>query len=291
MKKKISFLISLTLFLSVQVFAEDWTVPADQKNKVNPQEYNLANVNKGKDLYLKNCKSCHGDAGKNNVLPLVPPPVDITSEKMQKNTEGELYYKITNGRGAMPQFKATISDDDRWRIVNYISNFSPKKQPLLVDAPPVKAKLLASVNEQEKKVEVFAEYEFNGVYTKLPNTPIAISTKKTFGNIEMGKVFTDENGRAEFTIPEAVIGDEEGYVNIVVSLDDSYIAEIVVLDKAKVGQLKPTPKLIQKGILWSTNENIQIWLLISYIAAAGGAWLTIGYIVFQIAKIKRLSKD
>ena len=291
MKKKISFLISLTLFLSVQVFAEDWTVPADQKNKINPQEYNLANVNKGKDLYLKNCKSCHGDAGKNNALPLVPPPVDVTSDKMQKNTEGELYYKITNGRGAMPQFKATISDDDRWRIVNYISNFSPKKQPLLVDAPPVKAKLLASVNEREKKVEVFAESENNGIFTKLPNTPITVSTKKAFGNIEMGKVLTDENGRAEFVIPETVIGDEEGYVNIVVSLDESYIADIVVLDKAKVGQLKPTPKLIQKGILWSTNENIQIWLLFSYIAAAGGAWLTIGYIVFQIVKIKRLSKD
>jgi mono/diheme cytochrome c family protein len=291
MNKKISLIVTLVLFLSVQIFAEEWTVPADQKNKVNPQEYNLANINKGKELYLKNCKSCHGDPGKNNVLPLVPPPVDITSEKMQKNTEGELFYKITVGRAAMPQFKATISDDDRWRIVNYISNFSPKKQPLLVDAPPVKAKLLASVNEREKKVEVFAEYENNSVFTKLPNTPIAISAKKTFGNIEMGKVFTDENGRAEFTIPETVIGDEEGYVNIVVSLDDNFVADIVALDKAKVGQLKQTPKLIQKGILWSTNENIQIWLLFSYIAAAGGAWLTIGYIVFQIAKIKRLSKD
>lgn len=291
MRKKVSFLITLALFLSVQVFAEEWLVPADQKNKINPQEYNLANVNKGKDLYVKNCKSCHGDPGKNNTLPLVPPPVDITSEKMQKNTEGELYYKITNGRGAMPQFKATISDDDRWRIVNYISNFSPKKQPLLVSAPAVKAKILASVNEQEKRVEVFAESENNGVFTKLPNTPITISAKKTFGNIEMGNVLTDENGRAEFKIPETVIGDEEGYVNIVVSLDDNYIADIVTLDKAKVGQLKPTPKLIQKGILWSTNENIQIWLLISYIGAAGGAWFTIGYIIFQIAKIKRLSKE
>ena len=291
MNKKISFLLTALLFLSVQIYAQDWPVPADQKNKVNPQEYNLANVNKGKEHYLKNCKSCHGDPGKNNILPLVPPPVDITSEKMQKNTEGELYYKITNGRLAMPQFKATISDDDRWRIVNYISNFSPKKQPLLVNAPPVKAKLLASVNEQEKKVEVFAEYEYNGVYTKLSNTPIAISAKKTFGNIEIGKVLTDENGRAEFIVPENVIGDEEGYVNIVVSLDDGYITDVVTLDKAKVGQLKQTPKLIQKGILWSTNENIQIWLLFSYIAAAGGAWLTIGYIVFQIAKIKRLSKN
>jgi len=291
MNKIISFLITGILFLSVQVYSQDWLVPADQKNKVNPQEYNLTNVNKGKDLYLKNCKSCHGDAGKNNALPLVPPPVDVTSEKMQKNTEGELYYKITNGRLAMPQFKTTISDDDRWRIVNYISNFNPKKQPLLVDAPPVKAKLLASVNEQEKKVEIFAEYENKGIFTKLPNTPVAISSKKAFGNIEIGKVMTDDNGRAEFTVPETVIGDEEGYVNIVVSLDDSYIVDIVTLDRAKVGQQKQVQKLIQKGILWSTNENIQIWLLFSYIAAAGGAWLTIGYIVFQIVKIKRLSKD
>jgi mono/diheme cytochrome c family protein len=291
MNKKISFLTIITLLLSMQVYAQDWPVPADQKNKVNPQEYNLANVNKGKDLYLKNCKSCHGDPGKNNALPLVPLPVDVTSDKMQNNTEGELFFKITNGRGAMPQFKATISDDDRWRIVNYISNFSPKKQPLLVDAPPVKAKLLASVNEQEKKVEVFAEFENNGIFTKLPNTPITVSTKKAFGNIEMGKVLTDENGRAEFVIPETVIGDEEGNVNIVVSLDDNYITDIVTLDKAKVGQLKTTPKLIQKGILWSTNENIQIWLLFSYIGAVGGAWITIGYIIFQIAKIKRLSKE
>lgn len=157
MNKKISFTIIAILFLAVQVFAQEWETPADKKNTANPLEYNLANVKKGKDLYYQNCKSCHGDPGKNNALPLVPPPVDITSEKMQKNTEGELYYKISNGRGGMPQFQATISEDDRWRIVNYIMNFNPTREPLLVSAPKVKAKLLASVNEQEKKVEVFAE--------------------------------------------------------------------------------------------------------------------------------------
>ena len=291
MNKNISLLITIILFLTVQVFAEEWIAPADQKGLVNPQEYNLTNVKKGKELYLKNCKSCHGDPGKNNILPLVPPPVDITTERMQKNTEGELFYKITNGRGAMPQFKATISDDDRWRIVNYITNFSPQKQPLLVTVAAVKAKILASVNEQEKKVEVFAEYDNNGVFMKLPNSEITISAKKTFGNIEIGQVRTDENGRAEFKIPETVIGDEEGYVNIVVALDETFIADVASLDKAKVGQLKPTPKLIQKGILWSTNENIQIWLLISYIGVTGAAWLAIGYIVFQLFKVKRLSKD
>ncbi len=291
MSKKIILIITAILYLTVQVSAQEWEVPADQKAINNPLEYNLSNVKKGKDLFYQNCKSCHGEPGKNNVLPLVPPPVDIASEKMQKNTEGEIFYKISTGRAGMPQFKATISDDDRWRIVNFIMNFNPNRQPLLVDAPKIKAKLLASVNVQERKVEVFAESEVNGEFVKLPNTPVSISAKKYFGNIEIGKVNTDENGRAEFKIPESFIGDEEGFVNMVVTLDENYIAEAVSLDKAKVGQNKQVQKLIQPGILWSTNENIQIWLLLSYIGAVGGAWLAIGYVIVQLFKIKRLSKN
>lgn len=291
MKIRIQYILIALLMLGSSVSAQDWIVPDDQKNLANPLPYNLDNVKKGKEQFLKNCKSCHGDPGKNNALPLVPPPVDITSEKMQKNTESDIFYKITNGRGTMPQFKATISDDDRWRIVNYIQNFNPAKQPLLVNAPAAKAKLLASVNEQERKVEVFAEYMVNGAFNRLPNTEITISAKKYFGNIQIGKVRSDENGRAVFAIPETLIGDEEGFVNIVVTLDDSYIADVVTLDKAKVGQLKPVPKLIQKGILWSTNDNIPIWLLLSYIGVTGAAWLTIGYILFQLLKIRKLGKQ
>lgn len=292
MNKRKLVISAAIIFLSVYVHAQDWVVPAENKSAQNPSAYNLDNVKRGKDLFMQNCKSCHGDPGKNNGLPLVPHPPDITSEQMQKNSEGELFFKITHGRGPMPQFETNISEDDRWRIVNYIQNFNPEKEPLIVNAPPKKAKILASVNEAEKKVEVFAEYENNGVYTELTNTPITISAKKAFGNLEIGEVFTDDNGRAVFTVPENVIGDEEGYVNIVVNLDENFTAENVILDKAKVGKRKEVPQLIKKGeVIWSTNENIQIWLLLSYIAAAGGAWLAIGYVVFQIIKIKRLGKN
>jgi mono/diheme cytochrome c family protein len=291
MRKKINLFVIAFLYLTLQVSAQEWQVPADQKSVANPLEYNLTNVKKGKDLYYQNCKSCHGDPGKNNHLPLVPPPVDITSDQMHHNSEGDLFYKITNGRGGMPQFKATISEDDRWRIVNYIMNFNPEREPLLVDAPKVKAKILASVNEQIRKVEVFAEHEVNGAFVKLPNTPVIISAKKYFGNIEIGKVNTDENGRVEFTVPESLIGDEEGFVDIVVSLDENYTVEAVSLGKAKVGQNKEVQKLIRPGILWSTNENIQIWLLLSYIGAVGAAWAAIGYVIVQLFKIKMLSKN
>ncbi|MBN2636899.1 MAG: cytochrome c [Prolixibacteraceae bacterium] len=285
-------LIAILLICAVPVKSQEWQVPDDQQKIENPSLYNLQNVKQGKDLYMQNCKSCHGDPGKNNHLPLVPPPPDVTSEQMQVNTDGELYYKITNGRGGMPQFETTISEDDRWRIINFIRNYSADYEQLLIDAPPVNAKLLASVNEAEKKVEVLAEYEDqDGNYTQLNNATVFISAKKAFGNLPLGQAITEANGRAVFNIPETVIGDEEGNVSIVITLDESYKADEVVLEKAKIGKQKEVPKLIQKEVLWSTNENVQLWLLLSYIGATGAAWLVIGYVIFQLIKIKRYGKE
>ncbi|MCY1720388.1 cytochrome c [Prolixibacteraceae bacterium Z1-6] len=292
MIKKINLIFVAILFIAQQGMGQEWLVPEDQKTLKNPTEYNLSNVKKGKDLYLTNCKSCHGDAGKNNGLPLVPPPPDVTSDIMQANTEGELFYKITNGRGGMPQFGSTISEDDRWRLVNYIRNYNPANEPVLVEAPPQKAKLLASVNETEKKVEVFAEVEGNdGKFLVLANASVSISAKKAFGNLPIGEVLTNAEGRAEYAIPKDLIGDEQGLVNVVVSLGEGFVTDPVILDAAKVGQPKQVPKLIKKEVLWSTNENVQTWLLLSYLGAVGGAWLAIAYVVFQIFKIWRVGKQ
>lgn len=292
MKKTLTLILVAVAFFAYQGMAQEWLVPEDQKNLVNPSEYNLENVKKGKELYITNCKSCHGDAGKYNALPLVPLPPDVVSDIMQANTEGELYYKITKGRGGMPQFETTISEDDRWRLVNYIMNYNPSNEPVLVEAPPKNAKILASVNETENKVEVFAEFEeTEGKYIALAETPISIGAKKAFGILPIGEVLTNAEGRAEYKIPETLIGDEEGQVNIVVSLGDGFITDEVVLDAAKVGQLKPTPVLIQREVLWSTNDNIQTWLLLTYLAAVGAAWGAIGYVVFQVFKIWRVGKE
>jgi hypothetical protein len=102
---------------------------------------------------------------------------------------------------------------------------------------------------------------------------------------------TNENGRAEYKIPENSIGDEEGFMSIVVSLNDDYEAEVVYLDKARVGKMKEVPKLIKDEVLWSTNDNISLWLLFSYLLFAGGAWAVIGYVVYQLVKVRRYSKQ
>ena len=46
---------------------------------------------------------------------------DTEKKEFQSQTDGELFYKTTEGRDEMPSFKKTIKDDeDRWLIVNYM---------------------------------------------------------------------------------------------------------------------------------------------------------------------------
>lgn len=293
MIKKLNLLIVVVLLFSVQQgISQEWLVPADKQNVKNPLEYNLENVKKGKEIYMRECKSCHGEPGKNNALALTPAPPDIASKTMQKNSEGELFYKLSTGKGIMPKFEATLSENDRWLLVNYISNFNPKRTPVLVAAPPVKASLSAKVDADKKLVTVFAEFKNKkGEKEKLTETPVNICIERAFGNLPVGQVITNDNGAADFKIPENIIGDKEGFVTFIVSLGEGFEAKKVVLEKAKVGTPKETPKLIRKGVIWSTNNNIPMWMLLSYLGAIGGAWITIGYVVFQILRVKKLSKE
>ncbi len=293
MKRTTIYISGILLwFMAPLVPGQDWLVPAEEEVKTNPFPYTIENVKSGKAIYTLNCKSCHGDPGKNNPLALVPLPVDMASERMQANTEGELFYKISKGRGVMPPFQSTLPAENRWMLVNFIKNYSPDREALWIDAPPIKARLLASVSQETGSVEILAEYEGeNAEYLSLDGVPVSISSSKAFGNIRIGQAITNHIGRAEFIIPENVIGDEEGYISIVVSLDENYDAQEVALEKALVGKPKDVPRLIQPEVLWSTNENVSTWLLLSYILAAGGSWVVIGYVIFQIIKIKRYSKS
>jgi len=280
------------MMLVLPVQGQEWLVPAEEDATSNPSEYTLENVKLGKAIYAKNCKSCHGDPGKNNPLALVPSPVDIASEKMQINSEGALYYKITNGKGVMPPFGSTISENDRWLLVNFIQNYSPGREQVLLVLPPVKAKLLASVNEAQGAVDIMAEFEdANAEYVPLLNTIVNISSKTAFGSLKIGETQTNDQGRAIYTIPENTMGDEEGNISIVVSLSEEYEAAAVILDKAMVGKQKEVPGLIRKGVLWSTNNNVSLWVLISYLLSAGGAWMVIIYVILQIVKIKKYSRS
>jgi mono/diheme cytochrome c family protein len=104
--------------LGTRVSAQEWKAPAEAKDAKNP----VKGVGNAKKAVETNCGPCHGPAGKGDgpaAAALPTKPADWTSEKVQKQTDGELFWKIANGRGAMPPWKS-LPEKERWEIVNYI---------------------------------------------------------------------------------------------------------------------------------------------------------------------------
>lgn len=109
---------------------QEWIVPAKFKTMKNPTSSSKENLANAKDLYSKHCKSCHGSTGLGDgtkAASLDATCGDFSTAKFQAQTDGEIFYKISEGRGKMPSFKKTIADDnDRWMIIYYLRTFKSK---------------------------------------------------------------------------------------------------------------------------------------------------------------------
>jgi mono/diheme cytochrome c family protein len=97
-------------------------VPDSEKAKKSPVASGPKAIEQGKKIAQVNCASCHGNTGKGNgpaATALSPKPADWTSKKVQDETDGEIFWKITTGRGAMPSWKH-LPENDRWALVQHI---------------------------------------------------------------------------------------------------------------------------------------------------------------------------
>lgn len=121
--------LALVMLLS-SADKQKWNVPDAAAKVKNPVAASKDNLEAGKALFLKHCKSCHGVKGKGDGPKAANLEVecgDFTSDSFQKETDGAVFYKTTEGRDPMPTFKNKLSDTDRWTIINYIRTFASSK--------------------------------------------------------------------------------------------------------------------------------------------------------------------
>jgi mono/diheme cytochrome c family protein len=96
----------------------DWKAPTDAKTLKNP----VQGIGDAKNVIATSCAACHGSSGRGDGVAsaaLQPKPMDWSSPAVQSDTDGELFWKITNGRGSMPGWRQ-LPETERWQIVNYI---------------------------------------------------------------------------------------------------------------------------------------------------------------------------
>jgi copper transport protein len=109
------------------------TRPVSVENaQPNPIPANQESVKAGEVLYIANCAPCHGASGKGDGpvgLMLNPRPADLTLHAVPGvHTDAQLFEWITNGfpGSRMPAWKSSLSDTDRWNLVNFIRTLAPK---------------------------------------------------------------------------------------------------------------------------------------------------------------------
>jgi mono/diheme cytochrome c family protein len=117
--------------MSMHGWAMAQGVPGEYAGQRNPLPDDPRVVAKGKTLYLANCAACHGASGAGDgpaANGMSPPPVDLR-RVVQRPTAGDGYlmWAISDGGAAMgsamPAFKDTLSETDRWQIIRYIEMF------------------------------------------------------------------------------------------------------------------------------------------------------------------------
>ncbi len=123
-------LFSVFITLAAPVFGQkptDWKAPQEANNIENPLKGNTTVITEGKVLYNNMCGICHGTKGKGDGMAgmsLKPRPTNFTKAAVQSQSDGAIYWKITEGRAPMATYKASLTEEQRWQLVNYIRTFS-----------------------------------------------------------------------------------------------------------------------------------------------------------------------
>ena len=108
-----------------------WKAPAKERKVKNPIPSSSESRSRAQKIYVDKCASCHGVRGDGNgemAKALDPHPSDFTDRHMMKEmTDGEIFWKITTGKGPMPSYQKELTENERWDLVNYIRSFAKPK--------------------------------------------------------------------------------------------------------------------------------------------------------------------
>jgi mono/diheme cytochrome c family protein len=120
----IMLILSFILLALSESFAQDpWIAPEGAINMRNPIASDASSIKSGGKIFKSVCWTCHGTTGVGDgpaAAGLNPKPGNLKSDVFQAQTDGAIFWKISEGRGAMSAYKTALTTTQRWQLVNYL---------------------------------------------------------------------------------------------------------------------------------------------------------------------------
>jgi mono/diheme cytochrome c family protein len=104
-----------------------WIAPSSADDLINPVSADEESIEEGTLVYRKHCRSCHGRIGDGKGVQakeLSTPTTDFTNPEVFEQSDGSLFWKISEGRNDMEPYKKKILEEDIWYVINYIKTFA-----------------------------------------------------------------------------------------------------------------------------------------------------------------------
>ena len=112
-----------TRFLQDTTKQPGWLAPASTDSIKNPLPVTQESISKGEELYNMYCFSCHGDTGYGDGPAggsMGVRPANFHDQRVIKQKDGALFWKLTNGKGNMPPFKEALTEEQRWQLIVFL---------------------------------------------------------------------------------------------------------------------------------------------------------------------------
>jgi cytochrome c5 len=301
MKKYLYVLFFIFIVLRIGVNAQsavpDWVVPDEAKGKVCPFKFTPETVKSGENVFQKNCKSCHGDPGKQNWTKIVPPPGDPASAGFQGQTDGEMFFRITTGKTPMPQFGNILSDEERWQVISYIRSFNSgyvQPQPIVKAGIGSKnLRLRMYCNYKQKKLYVLCT-EITKDKSEIPvkGIDIQLNVKRYFGILRVGDPkSTNVRGIAMFDFPSDLPGGHFGILDLSARVIDE--TGLIYSNQANARYAIGKPFLLKSltdaHAMWSVRTKAPLWIILTFSLSLVTVWGFIFYIFIALKKLKQTS--
>jgi len=235
--------------------------------------------------------SCHGNPGKGNYLALVPVPGDPATDKIQRNSDGEIFHKVSVGKGQMPSFRSVLSTDDIWKTVSYIRSFNKSYVQQVMQAitssayPGAVISMKISFNTAEHALTVMARAADEEKTVPVTGAGVRLFASRYFGMLPLDEEkTTDSKGNAVFMIPADMPGDTAGNVRISAKFTDEEVFGVVSKDTIiKAGVMTIPVSLVAERAMWNTVRKAPVWIILAYTLGVLAVW---GFIFLVMMKLR-----